>query len=147
MMNWADSLKQLDTNDLKSVFDELAGQEVDAGRKWVGDRRMVRRADKRVLLDARRLADAVEHTGRLPDPGEAFHLVTAKRYSLWHVIKATLQLAAPATIARLTVATLGFSRQNVQELLQLLDSGDIGQVDFLYSVYFKSNEYANHANG
>ena len=28
----------------------------------------------------------------------------------------------------------------MDELLQLLDSGDIGRVDFLYSVYFKSNE-------
>ena len=94
----------------------------------------------RALLDARRLQNAIEHIGRLPEPGEAFHLVTAKQYSLWHVVKATLHLAAPATIARLTVATLGFSRQNLEELLQLLDAGHIGKVDFLFSVYFKSNE-------
>jgi hypothetical protein len=92
------------------------------------------------LLDARRLQNAVEHIGRLPEPGEGFHLVTAKQYSLWHVIRATLTLAEPSTIAYLGIATLGFSKQNLDELLQLLDAGQIGKVDFLYSVYFKSNE-------
>ena len=77
---------------------------------------------------------------RLPEPEESFHMVTAKRYSLWHVIRATLQLASPATIAYLGIATLGFSRQNLDELLAEIDSGKIGKVDFLFSVYFKSNE-------
>jgi hypothetical protein len=140
MADWTASLPTLNLDGIKPVFDELAGHEVDAARPWCGDRRHVRRTDKAVMLDARRLRNAIEHIGRLPEPGQAFHLVTAKQYSLWHVIKATLHLAAPATIARLTVATLGFSRQNLEELLQLLDSGDIGQVDFLFSVYFKSNE-------
>ena len=131
----------MDLDGIKPVFDQLAGHEKDAARELHGgDRRHVRRTDRMVMLDARRLANAVEHIGRLPEPGEAFHLVTAKQYSLWHVIKAALQLAAPAKISRLTVATLGFSRQNLEELLAALDAGDIGQVDFLFSVYFKSNE-------
>ena len=139
-VDWTETLPALDLDGLPTVFPELAGHENDAARPWVGDRRHVRRIDKAVLLDARRLAEALEHIGRLPEPGEAFHLVTAKRYSLWHVVKATLHLAAPATIDRLTVATLGFSRQNLQEMLDLLDRRQIGKVDFLYSVYFKSNE-------
>jgi hypothetical protein len=138
--NVLDNLKCLDLDGIKPVFDELAGHEADAGRQWVGDRRHVRRTDKQVLLDARRLQNAVEHIGRLPEPGEAFHLVTAKRYSLWNVIQATLQLGSPAKIAYLGVATLGFSTANLEELLQLIDTGQIRKVDFLYSVYFKSNE-------
>ena len=86
------------------------------------------------------MQNAIDHIGRLPEPGESFHLVTAKQYSLWHVIKATLQLAALATIARLTVATLGFSKTNLEKLSAALDAGQIGKVDFLFSVYFKSNE-------
>jgi hypothetical protein len=82
----------------------------------------------------------MEHIGRLPEPSEAYHMVTAKRYSLWHIVLATLKLAAPAMITRLTIATLGFSKTNLEELLQLLDAGRIGKVDFLYSVYFRSNE-------
>jgi hypothetical protein len=135
-----DCLRSIDIDLIRPVFDELAGEEKDASRQWVGDRRHVRRTDRRVMLDARRLQDAVQHIGRLPEPGEAFHLVTAKRYSLWHVVKATLQLASPATIAYLGIATLGFSKQNLDELLAEIDAGRIAKVDFLFSVYFKSNE-------
>jgi hypothetical protein len=140
MANWDENLPTLDMAGLLPVFEELVGEEVDASRQWCGDRRHVRRTDKSVMLDARRLQNAIEHIGRLPAPGEAFHLVTAKQYSLWHVIKATLHLAAPATIAYLGVATLGFSKQNLDELLAEIDSGRIWKCDFLFSVYFKSNE-------
>jgi len=135
-----DKLKTLDLDGLHPIFDELAGEEKDAGRQLVNDQKHVRRTDKTVMLDARRLQNAIEHIGRLPEPGEAFHLVTAKRYSLWHVIAATLQLASPATIAYLGIATLGFSKQNLDELLAEIDAGRIRKCDFLYSVYFKSNE-------
>ncbi len=138
--DFADDLPELDMGSLPAIFPELAGHENDAARGWVGDRRHLRRADKAVLLDGRRLADALEHIGRLPAEGESFHLVTRGRYSLWHVVKAVLHLGALATIDRLTVATLGFSRANLEEMLQLLDSGRIGKVDFLFSVYFRSNE-------
>ncbi len=140
MTDWAQSLPTIDLDSLLPVFDQLAGHEADAGRTWVGDRRHVRRSGKQVMLDARRLQNAIEHIGRLPEPGESFHLVTAKQYSLWHVIRATLHLAAPATIGYLGVATLGFSKQNLDELLAEIDAGHIAKVDFLYSVYFKSNE-------
>jgi hypothetical protein len=134
-------LRSIDVDGLQRVFgDELAGHEVDASRPWCGDRRHARRADRRVMLDARRLTNAVEHIGRLPEPGETFHLVTAKSYSLWHVIRAAVRLAVPTSIAYLGIATLGFSRQNLEDLLGLLDAGQIGKVDFLYSVYFASNE-------
>ena len=138
--DWTAGLRSLDLDGIRPVFDELAGHENDAARGWVGDRKAIRRTDRRVLLDARRLKDAVKHIGRLPAPGEAYHLVTAKRYSLWNVVQAVLQLAAPATIAYFGVATLGFSKQNLEELLALLDRGQIAKVDFLFSVYFKSNE-------
>jgi hypothetical protein len=134
------NLKSLDLDGIKPVFPELVGLEKDAARQLVADQRHVRREAKHILLDARRLQNAIEHIGRLPEPGEAYHLVTAKRYSLWNVIQATLQLAAPATIAYLGIATLGFSKQNLDELLAAIDAGQIGKVDFLFSVYFKSNE-------
>jgi hypothetical protein len=140
MADLLDNLKCLDLDGIRPVFDELAGHEADAGRQWIGDRKHVRRSDKAVMLDARRLQNAVEHIGQLPEPGEAMHLITAKRYSLFSVIQATLRLAAPSTITYLGVATLGFSTANLEDLLQLLDSRQIEKVDFLYSVYFKSNE-------
>jgi hypothetical protein len=51
-----------------------------------------------------------------------------------------LHLAEPAPIRYLGIATLGFSKDNLDRLLAELDAGRIGEVDFLFSVYFKSNE-------
>jgi len=143
---WDAGLPELATEGLQPFYDELQGHEVDAARELHGgDRKHVsqRTADKRVMLDARRLQNALDTIGRLPNKGESFHIVTWKRFSLWHIVKATLALAKPVTISRLTVATLGFPRDNLEELLQLLDRGDIARLDFLYSVYFKSNEREN----
>jgi len=134
-----DHLKTLDVSGLRAVFAPAVADR-DKARQLAEDRRHVRRTDKAVMLDARRLANALEHIGRLPEPGEAFHLVTEKRYSMMHIIPATLHLAEPATIAYLAIVTLSFSQANMIDLLAMLDAGQISKVDFLYSVYFKSNE-------
>ena len=133
---WADALPSLPLDTLQTMF---ASGDVDKARQLPQDRKLVRRSDKAVVLDARRLANALQHIGRLPAEGETLHLVTEKMYSMAHIIPATLHLAAPATIRYLAVVTLSFSQPNLIDLLALLDSGQIGAVDFLYSVYFKSN--------
>jgi hypothetical protein len=137
---WDAGLPDMPLDGLQPFDNELAGYEKDAAKELNGDRKHVRQTGRQVMLDARRLDNALTHIGRLPERGEAFHLVTAGGYSLWHIVKATQQLAAPATIARLSIATLGFSRQNLEELAAAMDAGQIGAVDFLYSLYFKSNE-------
>jgi hypothetical protein len=135
------NLKTLDLAGLQRVFgEELADHQQDARRELAGDRAFRRTPSKRTLIDARQTANAVAHIGRLPAPGESIHLVCAGGYSLYHHIEAVLQIAAPATIRYLGICTLGFSKDNLERLIGLLDAGTIGQVDFLYSVYFKSNE-------
>jgi len=138
--DWAHGLAAVNLDECRPVFDELSGFEQDAARELSGDRRHLRAAAKRTMIDCRRVANAVQHIGRLPEPGESIHLVTAGGYSLFHHIPAANELIAPATIAYLGIATLGFSRENLERLLELLDSGQVGRLDFLYSVYFKSNE-------
>ncbi len=85
---------------------------------------------------------SVDGADRLDQPAyfpvQVCHLITEKRYSMAHVIPAVLHYAAPATIGRLAVVTLSFSRVMV-DLLAMMDAGQIGSVDFLYSVYFRSN--------
>jgi hypothetical protein len=139
---WDAELPTLDAAALPSLF-APAVADVDKARQLSTDRRHVRRSGKAVMLDARRLVNALEHIGRLPDPREAFHLITEKRYSMMHVIPATLHLVEPATIRYLAVVTLSFSQANMVDLLALLDSGQIGKLDFLYSVYFRSNNKAD----
>ena len=136
---WDADLLEMPLGDLPAFYSTPQDQ-VDARRQITGNRKYVSRADNRVMLDARRLQNCLEHIGRLPEAGESFHLVTHGSYSLFDVIRATLTLAAPATIAYLGISTLGFNRYNVEDLAAMLDSGQVGKLDFLYSLYFKSNE-------
>jgi hypothetical protein len=134
-----DCLKSLNLDALRPVFDTPE----KSSRQLSTDRRHVRRTAKAIVLDARRLANAIEHIGRLPEPGEAYHLITEKRYSMAHIIPATLTLAVPAVLDYLAIVTLSFSQANLTDLLSLLDAGQVRRVDFAYSVYFKSNEKEN----
>ena len=142
-MNFLDSLPTLDLDGIKPMFPAAAVADKDKPRQLGEDRKTIRRRDKAVMLDARRLQNAIEHIGRLPAEGESFHMVTEKRYSMMHVIPATLHYAEPTTIAYLAIVTLSFSQANLHDLLTLLDGGQIGKVDFLYSCYFKSNNKAD----
>ncbi len=141
-MNFLDTLPAMNLDGIKPMFPAAPVADTDKPRQ-LEDRKMIRRRDKAVMLDARRLANAIEHIGRLPAEGESFHLITEKRYSMMHVIPAVLHLAEPATIRYLAVVTLSFSQPNMLDLLAMLDSGQIGAVDFAYSCYFKSNEKEN----
>ncbi len=140
MTDWMQALPMMDPAELRPVFDPLAGLEVDAARELVEDRKHVRRSDKRILLDGRRLQNCILHIGTLPQCGQAYHMVTSKKYSLFHVVEAVLHLASPERIEHLVIATLRFSRDNLERLLALLDTGQIGTVDFLFSVFHKSLE-------
>lgn len=142
-MDFLDSLPAMDLNGVPSMFPAAPVADKDKPRQLAEDRKTIRRRDRAVMLDARRLANAIEHIGRLPAEGESFHLVTEKRYSMMHAIPAALHLGAPATIAYLAVVTLSFSQANLTDLLTLLDSGQVAKVDFAYSCYFKSNNKAD----
>jgi len=92
---------------------------------------------RRSAIDARRTSDATAAIGRLPAKNEAIHLAIAGRFALWNVVPAVLELSRN-TIDRLHIATLGFSRDNIDALVALVDSGSIGRVILLCSHYFKN---------
>jgi hypothetical protein len=139
-MNWTDQLPAFDLDGIKPVFDELAGHEIDARRELSDDYKHVRTPVQRSMKDMRKIANAAKHLDGLPMVGETWHLVCKGNYSQWDLVPAILQLADPATIAYLGIATLGFSKSNLEELLAMLDGGTVARVDFLYSVYFRSVE-------
>lgn len=87
--------------------------------------------------DVRQVRTAVEHLGRIPDAMEALHLLCSGRYALWDMVPAILELAAPVAIDSLHIATLGFSRQNVAEMLDALDRGRVARLSLICSHYFK----------
>ena len=124
---------------IKPLFDELAGETKNAAAELVCDYKHVRQPIRR-MVDLRKIANAAKTLDGLPVAGETWHLISKGNFSQWDFIPAVLQLAAPATLSYLGIATLGFSKTNLEELLALLDAGTVAQVDFLYSVYFRSVE-------
>ena len=74
----------------------------------------------------------------IPRQHQALHLVINGRFALWDFVAAILKLAGDhVTIKHLHLATLGFSRKNIRELIALLDSGKVESVALLCSHYFK----------
>lgn len=140
---WADSLPSFDVDSCRPVFDELQGLEKDAGRKFGATRRHAHLAQKAIMRDARKCQNAIRDIGDLPKRGEVVHLLTAKRFALFNVIEAVLHFRSPATIRYLAICTLGFSTANVEALAAMLDNNQVEQLDFVFSVFFKSLEKAN----
>lgn len=101
-----------------------------------GDRRLTLKAQRLELRDARRCGGATATLGTIPRPDEQHHLIVSGKFALCDLVPAVLELAG-CRIEALTIATLGFSRENVSLLCGLLDAGRIGYLRLLSSHYFK----------
>jgi len=105
----------------------------EAGR----DLRYESRTRRRVMVDAQSVANAVRNIERLPANACSLHIIMRGNFVFSDIIPAVLHLAAPATIDYLAVTTLGFSRRAIAILLDLLDSGKVGRMDFICTDYFE----------
>ncbi len=141
--DWQTALPVIDVSSLKPAIDELAGLKKEASRQFGPTRRHISRTSRAIEKDARQLVNAIADIGDLPQSGTVVHLLTAKRFALFDVIRAVLELRTPATISFLGICTLGFSPANVEGLAAMLDSGQVGRLDFIFSIYFRSLEKAN----
>jgi len=104
------------------------------------DRRLARKADRRLYLNALRIANAARALEELPAPGVTLHCVMRGNYNAWDLVPAMLELMKPRTVAELNIATLGFNQQNADQLIALLDQGRITRATFICSHFYKSNE-------
>ena len=137
-----DDLKVIPLDDVPSFYDEPveAARDVEIGLQE--DRVLVRTPTRRRAFNAIHLSNVSKALERLPEQGETWHIICKGNWPAWSLVPRTLDLIAPAKIAWLGVATLGFSRDNADELMQMIDGGDVGRCDLLFSCYFKSNEEA-----
>lgn len=101
------------------------------------DRAIRRIGGKRETLHLLSVANAAKQIERLPAEGESIHCIMRGNYHAWDLVPAALKLASPATIDALYIATLGFNQANANELIGLLDAGQIRRVVFLCSCYFR----------
>lgn len=94
----------------------------------------------RTFLDAMPATSASATLTRLPRDGESMHIVSRGLWPAFDLIPVAMRLAAPATIDSLHIATLSLSRENVDQMLFLMDAGAIRFVCMIVSCYFRSTE-------
>ena len=89
-----------------------------------------------VIARAHRATRQLDH---LPGPGEAVHCVLDGTYALFDFIPAMIDLSGQP-IDELHVATLSFSKKNVDALAALVADGLVGGVTMLCSHYFAAQD-------
>jgi hypothetical protein len=95
---------------------------------------------QRVKLLARRqagIAEAKAVLEHLPVPGESLHALVTARLDLTDVIGALLERLEPCQ--RMTIATLGYNAKNLKTMLGWLDSGAVGSLSLVASIFFRSH--------
>ncbi len=93
-----------------------------------------------VRLQARRAAgirEAAETLALLPAPGESLHAVMTARLDMTDVVNALLGKLGRCD--RLAIATLGYNRRNFKTMLGWLDSGAVGSLTLVASIFFRSH--------
>ena len=137
---FGDGLAALDLDAVAPFYAEPpeAARDVEIGLD--ADRVHARTPTKRSTWNALHVANLAKALGALPAPGETLHVVCRGNWPAWALVPRALELAAPATIRWLGLATLGFSRENIDELAGMLDAGLVGRADLLFSCYFRSHE-------
>jgi hypothetical protein len=94
----------------------------------------------RVQLLARRAAGIAEAKAvleHLPAPGESLHAVVTARLDLTDVINAILERLGRCE--RMRIATLGYNARNLRTMLGWLDTGAVGTLSLVASIFFRSH--------
>jgi hypothetical protein len=89
---------------------------------------------------ARRAAgikEAADTLAQLPAEGESLHCVMTARLDMTDVVNALLGKLGRCTAAH--VATLGYNRRNFKAMLAWLDSGQVGSLVLVASIFFRSH--------
>ena len=95
----------------------------------------------RVKLAARRAAGIAEAKAvllHLPGPGESLHAICTARMDLTDVIGAMIERLGRCD--RMWIATLGYNSANLRAMLRWTDSGAVGSLTLLASIFFRSHK-------
>ncbi len=101
----------------------------------------LRRPSRRRNLSALRQEALEDFYRALPGPGESLHIVSNGKFDYWMFVPVTLRLLGRPAV-ELYGSTWTMNRQNVLDLLALLDAGRIGRAAILTGTYFKRRETA-----
>jgi hypothetical protein len=128
-----DDLKAIDTADLPTVF---PGQQTADLRPMARARSLRTKIDRHRFQTARNTKRAAAQIGRLPEPGEALHLLLqANAFALFDALPAVLEIVGrPAD--EVLLATLGINERHLAKLDELFTTGQIRHCSLLLSHYF-----------
>lgn len=101
-----------------------------------------RKAAKRVHENALRASRARDLLQELPAEGVSLHGIQRGNFNFFDIVPAILDLAKPAVCELLVIATLGFNRANVEQLLELIDDGRIQRAELVASVFYRAHNPA-----
>jgi hypothetical protein len=133
-------LKPLDLSDIKPFYATADPSTLaNVGLRLPENRRMVRRQQRRLTAMLKRTRAATETIERLPTLEESLHCVLDGSFALADFIPAVLALSGQP-IDELWIATLGFSKKNVEALAQLVDAGQLRSLHVLCSHYFSAQD-------
>lgn len=91
---------------------------------------------KRVVFNESGITEAIDQIARLPEPGEAIHMIMGGHFNGFDILPAVSRMAK-APIRDLHIATLGFNIGNNRQLCQMIDDGLIqGRTTLIASEVF-----------
>jgi hypothetical protein len=137
---FGDNLAAMDLDTIAPFYDQPAEAARDVEIGLEDDRVLIRTPTARRCFNALHIANLSKALTRLPAPGETWHIICRGNWPAWSLVPRILELAAPARIRWLGIATLGFSRDNADELGQMLDGRDVERCDLLFSCYFRAHD-------
>lgn len=141
-----EGLKSFDTDNLKPIFETSKFQDRVARRQLKleeetaqldGGRALSTSDDRRKFATLARREKAAELIGHLPARGETLHVIISGECSPFDLVTAAVEIAGQP-IDQLVIATLGFSKDNVAGLSDLVDAGQVRHVVVICANYFKS---------
>jgi hypothetical protein len=83
------------------------------------------------------IAEAAGLLAHLPGPGESLHVVCTSRFDLSDVLNHLIEKHGVAE--RVTIATLGYNRRNLEVMKRWLDKKAVQQLTLLASIFFRSH--------
>ena len=136
--SWDDGMPTFQMDDLQAVGGKTASSKLKtAGCKLDEPRKHTRKSENREYQLALNTRNAVKEIEKLPDPGWSLHMVMRGNFNAWDLVPAMMKLTG-LPIQELHVATLGFNREQTDQLDEFLGNGKIKAIRFVCSSYFRS---------
>lgn len=101
----------------------------------------IKRRLKREIFNKDRKKVMSEIVERLPEPGESFHIITNGKFDFYDVIPRVLELGKMHG-AKVSAATWCCNRRCALNLLDLIKTGKIAQMELIVGLYLKRREQA-----